>query len=77
MIKAIMLHSGGDPEIGRRHRQLLRQAGFVGVEASASVEWDGDSESKSKRGGLGAAMLEQMAPRALGGGWQLSSKSEN
>jgi SAM-dependent methyltransferase len=69
LIKRIMRHGGGDPCLARRHRQLLREAGFTGIEGSASVEWDGTPESTTRRGDLGGALLEQMSPVAVAQGW--------
>ena len=68
VIKGIVRHTGGDPEVGRSHRQLLQQAGFANVEGSASVEWDGDAESTRRRGDLGASLLERMSPTAVEAG---------
>jgi len=38
-------YKGGNPYIGRQHRQLLRQAGFFDIEASASCHYHGNSKA--------------------------------
>jgi SAM-dependent methyltransferase len=53
-------HNGGNPEIGRRHRALLRAAGFVRTAASASADWCGTPEATRAWGDLVAS--------AFGGG---------
>ena len=38
-------HNGGDPKLGRRHKMLLRETGFTRIEASASYDYCGTTES--------------------------------
>ena len=45
LIDKVMQHHGGNPFWGRTHRALLRTAGFVRAEASASYDYWGTSET--------------------------------
>jgi len=63
-------HNGGHPEIGRRHRALLRAAGFVRTEASASATWHGTREATRQWGEMGAGLLEGGHPAFVA--WALS-----
>jgi len=65
LLKTIMRESGGQPFVGRRHRELLRQAGFSRIHGYASVECDGTPEATTKRGDLAAALLEHMTESAV------------
>jgi ubiquinone/menaquinone biosynthesis C-methylase UbiE len=38
LMARVLEHNGGDIHLGRKHRALLRAAGFTGVEASASFD---------------------------------------
>jgi ubiquinone/menaquinone biosynthesis C-methylase UbiE len=51
-------HNGGHPGIGPGHRALLRAAGFVRTEASASASWHGTPEATRRWGELAAGLLE-------------------
>jgi hypothetical protein len=66
-------HNGGHPGIGPRHRVLLRAAGFVRTEASASATWHGTPDASRRWGELGAGVFEArhtaFAERAVALGW--------
>lgn len=69
LLKMFIRHSGGDPCVGRRHRELLRKAGFVKVQASGTCECDGTYQDTKKRGVLAARLIENMSETALKLGW--------
>jgi ubiquinone/menaquinone biosynthesis C-methylase UbiE len=46
MVK-VWAHNGGDPFIGRKHRRLLNEAGFMRTQASSSAESYGTLEATS------------------------------
>lgn len=69
LLKQVMIHSGGDPYVGRRHRELLRVTGFVNIQATASCESDGLLEETKKRGDLAAKLLEHMSETIVQQGW--------
>jgi len=68
VLKTGLQRHGFDPDVGRRHRQLLRAGGFLTTEASASVEYDGTAETTRKRGQLAAKLLKDMASLIVAGG---------
>ena len=51
----VWAHNGGDPCLGRKHRRLLKQAGFVRTQGSSSAESYGSVEATS---GITAVMVE-------------------
>lgn len=51
-------HHGGDPFVARRHRALLREAGFARIVASASAEHWGTQEATRAFGELNASIFE-------------------
>jgi ubiquinone/menaquinone biosynthesis C-methylase UbiE len=69
LIKQRVRESGGNPSIGRYHRELLFKAGFARVIGSATVECDGSLEATTNRGDLAAKLLEQMCEPAVSRGW--------
>lgn len=69
LLKKFMRHNGGNPFVGRHHRELLRQAGFINIEATASCEYDGKIETTVKRGKLAAKLVDHMAETAIRLGW--------
>jgi ubiquinone/menaquinone biosynthesis C-methylase UbiE len=44
LMARVLEHNGGDIHLGRKHRALLRAAGFTGIEASASYDHFGTPE---------------------------------
>lgn len=64
-------HGGGDPFFARRHRQVLREAGFTRITVTASADCIGDSESTHSWGELAAQIwLEPVfADEVIGLGW--------
>ena len=62
-------HNGGDPFLSRRYRGLLRSAGFVRAEASASVESAGSHEDTCCHAAFLEAQLQGLARTALAQGW--------
>lgn len=69
LLELVTRAGGGDPHLGRRHRQLLGQAGFTDVVASATVQAHGDSAGTAAQGDVAAALLEHMAPTISTSGW--------
>jgi SAM-dependent methyltransferase len=65
----IRRHNGGDPFLGRHYRRLLLEAGFVGAEASASVESAGSPERIVRHGAFLRAQLAGLARTAVAQGW--------
>lgn len=51
----VWTHNGGDPFVGRKHRRLLNEAGFVRTQASSSCESYGSREATS---GAAAVMVD-------------------
>jgi ubiquinone/menaquinone biosynthesis C-methylase UbiE len=45
LAERVVLHSGGDMRFGRKHRQILRETGFVEIIASASSDAFGTPEA--------------------------------
>ena len=59
-------HSGGDPYVGRHHRRLLLEAGFVRAEASSSTDNAGSLEETRRI----AAFYKTLSMRTpLAEGW--------
>jgi ubiquinone/menaquinone biosynthesis C-methylase UbiE len=69
LIVRIRQHNGGDPFMGRHHRRLLLEAGFVRAEASVSVWSAGTPEETRQRASYLKAQLQSFAPTALAEGW--------
>lgn len=65
----VFQHNGGDTLAGRRHRQLLLEAGFVHAEASASVESMGTLAETRRYAALVRSMMPGTAQTALTEGW--------
>ena len=61
--------NGGDPFMGRHHRRLLLEAGFVRAEATVSVWSAGTPEETRRRATFLKAQLQGFAPTALAEGW--------
>jgi SAM-dependent methyltransferase len=62
-------HNGGDPFIGRHHRHLLLQAGFVAAEASASVACAGSAEQVARHGAFLQAQWVGLTRTAIAQRW--------
>jgi SAM-dependent methyltransferase len=62
-------HNGGNPFVGRHHRRLLLQAGFVGVEASASVACAGSAEQVTRHGAFLQAQWIGLTRTAIAQQW--------
>jgi pimeloyl-ACP methyl ester carboxylesterase/SAM-dependent methyltransferase len=64
-----LLHRRGmQTRLGRRHRALLREAGFVDVVASATVEAYGSPDANREFAEFNAGMAESLAGTAAAGG---------
>ena len=74
LFRRIMLHHGGNAEVGRQHRALLRQAGFVRTQASASTECDGTSAETIKRSEIADELLQTMNKVIVSQGWATSKE---
>jgi ubiquinone/menaquinone biosynthesis C-methylase UbiE len=61
--------NGGDPFVGRRHRELLLEAGFARSQASVSVWSVGTPEETRRRAAFLKATVQGLAPTALAEGW--------
>lgn len=65
-----MEYCGGNPYVGRHHRKLLRQAGFIRTKASASCGYHGTLEETRKCVSLGAHLAgTTMAETAIRMDW--------
>ncbi len=62
-------HNGANFYIGRHHRRLLLEAGFVRAEASASILSEGSLEKSRHHAAFFKAQLSGLAPSALAEGW--------
>lgn len=70
LLVRLMEYNGGDPYIGRRHRKLLREAGFTRTRATASCGYHGTLEETTKCGALGAYIADSTMTRtAILLGW--------
>jgi SAM-dependent methyltransferase len=62
-------HNGGDPHLGRAHRRLLLEAGFVRPVATASLLRAGSPEETREHAAAWQAQLPGVARTALAEGW--------
>ena len=62
-------HNGGDPYFARQQRAVLNEAGFVRVEASASAESYGTTESTRKMGEMMADYMKTHLETAIQLNW--------
>jgi SAM-dependent methyltransferase len=62
-------HNGSDPFIGRHHRRLLLEAGFVHPEASAEVDRAGSLNEARRAAAWFKVQLQGLARTALAQGW--------
>jgi SAM-dependent methyltransferase len=62
-------HNGGDPFVGRHHRQLMLRAGFVAAEASASISCAGSAEQAARHGTFLQAQWAGLARTAIAQRW--------
>lgn len=62
-------HNGSHPLVGARYRELLREAGFAGSEATASVEYAGSLEATRRSAAWRKTQLQGLARTALTQGW--------
>jgi ubiquinone/menaquinone biosynthesis C-methylase UbiE len=68
--------NGGDPYFARRQRAVLREAGFVRVEGSASAESYGTSEATRKMGKMMAKNMYSSLETAIKLNWADSATVE-
>ncbi len=62
-------HNGGDPFLGRRHRRLLLDAGFVRAEATVVVESAGSLEETRHRAAWFRDQIRGLGRTAVAEGW--------
>jgi len=74
LLELVTRAGGGDPRVGLRHRQLLRQAGFTDIVASATARAHGGSAGTAAQGDVAAALLEHMAPTITASGWATADR---
>jgi ubiquinone/menaquinone biosynthesis C-methylase UbiE len=73
----VMQHNGADPFVGRRLRSLLNETGLKRIEASASYECSGTSESvQAAAEGASTYFSGIFAEQAIGLGWMDRSAIE-
>lgn len=73
----VMSHNGGDLRFGRRHRQILREAGFVEIVGTSSCDSYGTPESTlSFSKYFGEAYLNQHRELILKQGWATAADLE-
>jgi ubiquinone/menaquinone biosynthesis C-methylase UbiE len=66
----LWIRNGGDPYFGRHQKRLLREAGFVRIEASASCEYYGAPEAvRALIESVAIPMTLQLADRFIELGW--------
>jgi len=65
----VQQHNGANTYIGRHHRRLLLEAGFVRTEAGASILSEGSLEKSRHHAAFFKAQLSGLAPSALAEGW--------
>jgi ubiquinone/menaquinone biosynthesis C-methylase UbiE len=70
LMEKVITHHGGNSQIGKYHRQILKNAGFIRTEAFATCEYDGNLENTRWRGDLAAQAAETfVADTAIKKGW--------
>ncbi len=69
LLERVRQHNGANFYIGRHHRRLLLEAGFVRAEASASIESEGSLEETRHFAVFRKAQILRIAPTALAEGW--------
>ncbi len=62
-------HNGGDPYLGRRHRQLLLEAGFTRAEAGATAASFGTVDETRRNAAFVKAQRHGVAATAVAEGW--------
>ena len=65
----VLQKHGGDFYLGRHHRRLLLEAGFVRAEATASTESAGSPEATRRRAAVAKIRLRGFAKDGLAEGW--------
>jgi ubiquinone/menaquinone biosynthesis C-methylase UbiE len=75
LAEQVMRHNGGDVRFGRRHRQMLREAGFIRIVASASSDSFGTLEMTTRFSKYWAEIfLVQHRELILTHGWATASE---
>ncbi len=69
LVERVLQHNGGKPHIGRHHRRLLLEAGFVRAEAGASIRSRGSLEETRQWAVNLKAQLPGISRTALAEGW--------
>lgn len=69
LLQRVTRVSGGNPNVGRRYKELLKAAGFVDVAMSATAQAHGETTSTAEQGEFTAALLEHMEPIISDAGW--------
>lgn len=69
VVKRVREHNRANLGVGRYHRRLLVEAGFVRTKASASVDYAGSLEETRRLVGFYKAMDQGIARTALAEGW--------
>ena len=69
LVERVLQHNGGKPHIGRHHRRLLLEAGFVRAEAGASIRSRGSLEATRQFAVSLKAQLPGISRTALAEGW--------
>ncbi len=69
LTERVRQHNGANFYIGRHHRRLLLEAGFVRAEASASIQSEGSLEETRHFAVFLKAMIPGIARTALPEGW--------
>lgn len=69
-------HNGGDPFLGRHHRRLLLDAGFVDVAAGASVDSAGTPDTIQRHASFLKAQWVGLARTAVAQAWMAPTQVE-
>jgi ubiquinone/menaquinone biosynthesis C-methylase UbiE len=79
LINRVFKHNGSNPFLGRNHRALLREAGFVHIKASASFDYYGTPDITLRVGEFWADLILQshFADAIVEQGWATQAELEN
>jgi hypothetical protein len=77
LTERIAIEGGGDPRLGRKQRQLLRESGFTDIRASASSDFYGTPDATARFSHFwGEVFLAQDRERILAEGWATAVQLE-
>ena len=76
IMKKIMIHSGGNPCVGKSYKQILSQAGFKDLKITVSCDCDSELEDTKTRGEIAKELLTTFKKDAIKLGWVTDNEME-